>query len=187
LFRDWSEPGSYQDVPAQEPFSDSLATHLKLGYYASVSFINAQIGKLLNKLQELGLDENTIIVLWGDHGFKLGEFGQWSKHSTTELDTRVPLIIKVPGAKVKGASVDGIVDLVDLFPTLCDLAHIPLPEPSSDGTSFADLVLSYEGVGKKSAYSTIIHEGMQGHSLRSDQFRFSAWYAKYSINEPSAV
>jgi len=187
LFREWSEPGSYLNVPKQEPFPDSLSTHLKLAYYASITFIDAQIGQLLHNLERLGLAENTIVVLWGDHGFKLGEYGRWSKHSTMEIDTKVPLILSVPGARENRNRVDGILELVDLFPTLCDLAQIPYPDQPSDGKSFANFITNPQVVGKESAYSTIIHEGRQSHSLRSNQYRFSAWYDHDHPTEPLAI
>jgi len=175
LFRSWSEPGSYADVSEEEPFVDSLSIRLKLGYYACVSFIDAQIGQLLNELEKLEMRDNTIVVLWGDHGYKLGEYGRWSKHSTMELDTRVPLIVSVSGTSYSGNEISGIVESVDVYPTLSELAGLPLPQQESDGKSFAGFVDSPDSVGKDHAYSTIIHDGFQAHSLRTNRFRFTAW------------
>jgi len=176
IFRDWSEPGSYYDTPDNEPFSDSLSLHLLHGYYACVSFIDAQVGRLVNELETLGMAQNTIIVLWGDHGFKLGEYSRWSKHSTMDIDTRVPLVVAVPWAGVKSTKVEGIVELVDLYPTLCELAGLSQPEQKHDGTSFARFTHSPNDVGKNYAYSTIIHDGMQGHSLKTSHYRFTTWF-----------
>lgn len=176
LFRSWSEPGSYLDVPKEEPFVDSLSAQLKMGYYACVSFIDEQLGQLLGQLETLGLQDNTIIVLWGDHGFKLGEYGRWSKHSTMEIDTRVPLILSVPGL-AGGQEVNSIVELVDIYPTLCELAGLSLPSQKTDGQSFARLMASTDSDSAEHAYaySTIVHDSMQAHSLRNQNFRFTAW------------
>ena len=176
IFRSWSEPGSYLDISEDEPYSDSLSTHLKLGYYACISFIDAQVGQLLDQLETLGIRDNTIVVLWGDHGFKLGEYGRWSKHSTVEVDTRVPLVISAPGVSNSGIKINEIVELVDLYPTLSELAGLPLPRQAMDGKSFTNLLASTGPVEKDHAYSTIVHDGFQAHSLRTHRFRFTAWY-----------
>ena len=97
-------------------------------YYASVSYTDAQIGRLLKALDELGLSENTIIVLWGDHGWKLGEHNSWCKQSNYEIDTRVPLIISRAGVKAKGKSSNALTEFVDIYPTLCDMSGIKIPD-----------------------------------------------------------
>src|SRR5690606_7545354 len=106
---------------------DDLARNLIQGYYASVSMVDAQVGKLLDALEKSGLRENTIVVLWGDHGYKLGEYGTWCKHSNAELDTRSPLIISDPDHR-KGNKTSSVVELLDIYPTLCDLAGLSGPD-----------------------------------------------------------
>src|SRR5699024_533566 len=106
---------------------DELSRNLLHGYYASVSMIDTQVGRLLKALENNGLTDNTIVVLWGDHGWKLGEYGTWAKHSNTELDTRVPLIISDPNYQNVGHT-KSLAELLDIYPTLCELAGIPLPK-----------------------------------------------------------
>ncbi|HJN90515.1 MAG TPA: sulfatase [Verrucomicrobiota bacterium] len=108
--------------------SDTLARRLMHAYYASISYVDAQIGRLLMALDEEGLAENTIIVLWSDHGWKLGEHNGWGKMSNYEIDTRVPFIIVAPGLETAGQTTDTPVELLDVFPTLCDLAGIDTPD-----------------------------------------------------------
>ena len=99
---------------------------MKHGYLACVSYVYHLIGEVLNELEETGLAENTIVVLWGDHGWHLGEHDFWGKHNTMHLALRVPLIIKLPNQKI-GVSTDAIVESTDVFPTLCELANIDIP------------------------------------------------------------
>ena len=110
-----------------KPVSDELAQRLIHGYHASVSYVDAQVGLVLDQLETLGLAENTIVVLMGDHGYSLGEHGLWCKHSTFDVATKTPLIIKSPGMP-KGNVVDGLVEFIDIFPTLTQLAGIGTPE-----------------------------------------------------------
>ncbi len=110
-----------------DPIPREMERTLVHGYYACVSYVDAQIGKLVSALKDKGMYENTIIVIWGDHGFKLGEFGEWAKHTNLEMDARVPLIIRTPGHFRKGSKTDALVELVDIFPSLCDLAGLPVP------------------------------------------------------------
>ena len=103
-------------------------------------------------LTELGLDQSTIVVVWVDHGWKLGEHGSWCKPTNYDIDTRVPLLVAVPGQAVKGVRCDGLVELVDLYPTLCDLAGIPIPG-NMEGTSFARLLVDPKQPWKDAAFS----------------------------------
>ena len=123
-----------------EDFDDEAHVRKILhGYYAATSYVDAQIGKVLDALDETGLAENTIVVLWGDHGFHLGENGIWGKHSLHEQSLRSPLIVRVPGMPRPGEMADGIVASVDIYPTLMELANLPMPE-HLDGQSFAAML-----------------------------------------------
>lgn len=165
MFRTWSEPGSYQDISMQEPYPDSLARRLKHGYAACVSFIDAQIGKLLDELDRLELREHTIVVIWGDHGWKLGEYGRWSKHSNMEIDTRVPLIINIPGQEAK--TVSHIAETIDLYPTLARLAGQKIPS----GLEGEDLF----NKNRNYALSQITRDSIIGYSVRTPEFRYIEW------------
>src|SRR5207244_1624555 len=112
----------YEGTPLEGPIGEPLARRLIHGYYACISHVDAQVGRLLDELDRLGLADNTIVVLWGDHGFHLGEQGHWGKATNFEVGTRVPLIVRAPGIKAAGSRCDRLVELVDLYPTLCDLA-----------------------------------------------------------------
>ena len=123
---EWGELRHYRGVPAAGPVSDDMARSLIRGYRASVSFMDAQVGRLLDALDRLGLAENTIVVLWGDHGWQLGEHGMWCKHTNFEVATRTPLLVIAPGGK-PGRSCGRLVEFVDIYPTLCDLCGVPRP------------------------------------------------------------
>lgn len=166
IFRKWSEPGSYSGVKQSEPFSDSLAIHLKHGYLACVSYIDAQINRIVKTLDKLNLKEKTIIVIWGDHGYKLGEYGRWSKHSNLDIDTRVPLIISAPKQRRKKES--KIVELIDIYPTLVNLAGLP-QAPLASG------VCLLSNNDKGFAISQIEHESFTGYSIRTKQYRYVVW------------
>lgn len=134
-FHNFGELRAYHGVPPKGPVSDSLALELIHGYYACVSYTDAQIGKVLDALEELGLAENTIVILWGDHGWNLGDHMMWCKHCNFESSLHVPLMVKVPG-KTNGQRSEDITEYVDIHPSLCELAGLPLPE-HLDGRSFA--------------------------------------------------
>ena len=114
-------------IPKFGPIGDELSKTLLHAYYASVSYVDALIGKLLQTLEETGVADNTVVVVWGDHGWHLGEMGIWGKATNYEISARVPLIIRTPGMNAKGKSSNALVELLDLYPTLCDLAGLPKP------------------------------------------------------------
>jgi len=134
----FGELRSYSGVPKQGPVTDEMALELIHGYYACVSYTDAQIGLILDALEELELEESTIVILWGDHGWNLREHGLWCKHCNYETSLHTPLILKVPGTK-QVKSTKEIVEYVDIYPTLCELAGLELPE-HLQGTSFKDLL-----------------------------------------------
>ncbi len=126
-------------IPKKGPIGPELAKTLLHGYYACVSYVDAQIGLMLDALDEAGIRENTVIVVWGDHGWHLGDMGIWGKATNYEIATRVPLLISTPQMKARGQGTNALVELVDIYPTLCDLAKLPKPE-SLAGKSFSPLL-----------------------------------------------
>ena len=138
-------------IPKDGPIPDDLARTLKHAYLASTSYVDAQIGLLLDELDAAGLTENTIVVVWGDHGWHLGDLGVWGKATNYEIATRVPLIVRVPG-QTGGESTDALVELVDLFPTLCELTGVPTPD-DREGTSFVPLLDDPNRPWKTAAFS----------------------------------
>jgi arylsulfatase A-like enzyme len=139
---------SYASVPPKGPVTEEMAKKLIHGYYACVSYVDAQIGRVLEEFENLGLAENTIVVLWGDHGWNLGDHMLWCKHCTFESSLHVPLIIKVPG-KTNGTKTQSITEYIDIYPSLCDLAGIEKPS-QLEGESFVPLI---EGRQRKKDYA----------------------------------
>lgn len=171
---------SYTDIPELTDFSDIFNKNLPddkqkeliHGYQACVSFIDAQVGRIMHELQELGLDKNTVVVLWGDHGWHLGDHGMWCKHSNFEQATRVPLIFKVPeGNKVEYAHP---VEFVDVFPTLCDLSGLEVPK-HLHGKSLAPAMSNPEIKIKDFAVSQFPRGKRMGYSIRTDRYRLTVW------------
>ncbi len=168
------EIGKYTDIGKR--ISDKQGLTLIHGYYACVSFIDDQIGKVLRELKRLGLAENTIVVLCGDHGWKLGDYGKWGKFSNFEIDTRTPLIIKVPNMPKAGIATNRIVELLDIFPTLCDINGLSLPANSLQGRNFTKLLNDPNAKWNGRAFSQQIRNNfIMGYSLRTDRFRFTIW------------
>jgi iduronate 2-sulfatase len=163
--------------PAQGKLPDSLARLLKHGYYACVSFIDAQVGRLLEELDRSGLRENTVIVLFGDHGWKLGEHHSWGKQTNYEIDTRSPLIISTPGHMRRPLETTALVELVDIHPTLCELAGLP-PPSRLEGTSLVPLLDNPDLPWKTAAFSQFPRGFMgriMGRSVRTDRYRYVEW------------
>jgi iduronate 2-sulfatase len=188
---DWGELRTYVGMPKNGPLSEKQAREAKHGYYAAVSYADAQIGRVLNELDKLGLRDNTVVVLWGDHGWQLGEHGFWCKHTNFEIATRIPLIVSVPKQRSAGKSTDALVETVDVYPTLVELCGLPLPE-GLEGTSVAPLIQDPKRPWKKAAFSqyprNIPEVGRSmGYSMRTDRFRLTQWavpekqYVKYEL------
>lgn len=155
-FHNFGELRHYSGVPATGPVSDELADTLIHGYYACVSYTDAQIGKILKELNTLGLAENTIVILWGDHGWNLGDHMLWCKHCNFESSLHVPLMVKVPG-KTSGQRSSHITEYIDIYPSLCELAGLPLPA-HLDGESF---VPSLNGDNQEKEYAiSKFHSGV---------------------------
>ena len=140
------------DIPKSGPINKSLSRKLLHAYYACVSYVDAQIGRVIASLEKNKVRENTIIVVWGDHGWHLGEYGIWGKATNYEIATRVPLIISTPSMPQKGTSSDSLVELIDIYPTLCDLANIPQPDHLA-GKSLLPVLRDPSAVVKRLAMS----------------------------------
>ena len=139
-------------IPKKGPIGPELAKTLLHGYYACVSYVDAQIGMMLEALDEAGIRDDTLIVVWGDHGWHLGDMGIWGKATNYEIATRVPLIVWTPEMKARGESTGALVELVDIYPTLCDLAGLPKPSHLA-GKSFVPLLDEPKRKWKKLAVS----------------------------------
>ena len=160
---------SYSGIPAKGPVSDEAARKLIHGYYACVSYTDAQIGKLLAELDRLKLADNTIVVLWGDHGWNLGEHTLWCKHSCYETSMRIPLIVRAPGIN-GGQRRSNLMETVDLYPTLCELTGLPLPK-HLQGRSFAAFLKDPSSEWKSAA----VGRYKNGDTIRTDSFRFTEY------------
>ena len=187
---DFGELRVYDGTPKRGPVDDALARRLIHGYNACVSYTDAQIGLILDELDRLRLAENTIVVLWGDHGWKLGEHGSWCKHTNFELDANAPLVVRAPGMKAPGKTTGALVEFVDIYPTLCELAGLPVPE-TLEGTGFAPLLDTPERPWKSAAMSQYPRyhnrKPLMGYSMRTDRYRFTLWQNRNDASDVVAV
>jgi arylsulfatase A-like enzyme len=165
----WGELRAYAGVPPKGPLSDDMAKELIHGYYACVSYTDANVGRLLDELDHLGLADNTIVVLWGDHGWNLGEHTLWCKHCCFETSMHAPLIVKAPGIE-GGKKTGGLTEFIDIYPSLCELAGLPLPE-HLQGRSFVPLMKNPEQKWKAAAFGRF----RNGDTIRTDQYRFTEY------------
>jgi len=139
-------------IPKSGPIPDDMARNLIHGYMACASYVDAQVGRIIDELERLGLRENTIIMLWGDHGWHLGEHALWGKATNFEVATRSPLIVSSPGMGTAGKSSNAHVELLDMYPTLCELAGLPVPK-HVEGTSLVPLLRNPNRPWKSAAFS----------------------------------
>lgn len=169
--------------PQSGSLTEEQRRRLKHGYYAAVSFIDSLVGKLLGELESLGMTDNTIVVLWSDHGWKLGEHNSWCKQTNYEIDTRVPLIIRMPGAAGNGSRCDALVELVDLYPTLCQLTDLSIDD-SLEGTSLAPLLSDPRFQWNEAAFSQFKRQSgdvpLMGYAMRTENHRFIEWQNRRS-------
>jgi iduronate 2-sulfatase len=175
----WGELRQYRDMPAAGPVTDEQARALIHGYYAAVSYMDAQLGRVLDAVDELGLANNTVIVLWGDHGWHLGDHGQWCKHTNYEEAARIPLLVSAPAGNDTagfgaGTKTHALVENVDLYPTLCELAGLPAPS-GLDGTSFAALLRSSSAPAKDHIIHVYPRGEMIGRAIRTQRHRLVEW------------
>jgi arylsulfatase A-like enzyme len=161
-------------MPKNGPIPDETARTLRHAYFACVSFVDAQIGKVLDELQRLGLEDDTIIVLWGDHGYLLNDHGIFGKHNHFEEALHAPLIIVTPDNN-QAPEVGGPVEFVDVYPTLCQLAGLSIPE-GIEGLSQVNALQSGRS-NRKTAYSVYGDPRSTGsRSIRTDQYRYIEWF-----------
>ena len=137
-FHNYGELRNYENIPKKGDLPEDLAKELIHGYYSCVSYVDAQIGLVLDELKRLELDDDTIVILWGDHGWNLGDHKLWCKHITFETALRTPLMIKVPG-KTNGEKTDAMTEFIDIYPSLAELAGIEVPN-SVEGKSFVPIL-----------------------------------------------
>jgi arylsulfatase A-like enzyme len=170
----------YTGIPLKGPIPDEKQLELIHGYYATVAFVDAQVGRMLDAVDAAGVGDNTIIVLWGDHGFHLGDHGIFCKHTNYEQATRAPLIISAPGMP-EGVKTDSPTEFLDIFPTLCSLAGLSTPS-DLDGVSLAPLMDGSKSSVREFARSQYPrkHEGkhLMGYAYRSERYRYVEWIQK---------
>lgn len=161
--------GMYGDTPDKGPIPDDLARKLIHGYYACVTYTDTQINKLLDALKTTGLAENTIVILWGDHGWHLGEHTLWCKHANFDRTMNAPLMVSVPWI-TGGKQTRGITEFIDIYPSLCELAGLPLPG-HLDGTSFVSELMNPDNRFKEFAYCRYHY----GESIITDRYIYTEW------------
>ena len=146
----------------------------KQAYYATISFVDAQVGRLLDALDRLKLADNTIVVFWSDHGYHEGEHGLWMKQSLWEGSARVPLLIHAPGAKGNGGVSPRTVEFVDVYPTLADLAGLTPPKNLA-GASLKPLLENPSAPWTKPAFTQVWRGTFPGHTVRTERWRYTEW------------
>lgn len=178
----FNPPDDHNDIPQPAAqirplnygLSDEQCRQCTQAYFASISLMDAQVGRLLDALDRLKLTERTIVVLWGDHGYLLGEHGQWMKQSLFEESARVPLIIAAPGSKGNGQASPRIVETVDIYPTLADLAGVAAPN-DLPGVSLRPLLNDPQRAWDRPAYTQVQRNGFPGRSVRTQRWRYTEW------------
>lgn len=172
------EISNYKPVPEQRDaeYSEDLKRKLIHGYYASTSFVDAQIGRVINELDRLQLDDDTIVVLWGDHGFHLGDLGIWAKHTNYEQANRIPILISAPGVTRPGSVTRQPAESVDVFPTLAELAGLPVPTGPQpiDGVSLVPVLRNPDTRVRDHAYHAYPKKKM-GRAIRTERHRLVEW------------
>ena len=180
-FTRWQELRGYADIPREGPLPPGKARELIHGYYAATSYMDAQLGRVMDELATLELDDRTVVILFGDHGWHLGEQEQWAKTTNMELDAKAPMILHVPGMTSGGRSSDRIVELVDVYPTLCEACGVEAPS-GLEGTSMLPLLDDPDRPWKSAAFNQLPRPyladsdwELMGYSIRTDRHRYTEW------------
>jgi arylsulfatase A-like enzyme len=174
---------AYHEIPKSGPVPKDTARKLVHGYYAAVSYMDAQLGRVLDALKEQGFADDTVVILWGDHGWHLGDHGMWCKHTNYERATRAALLMSAPGRKAAGKSTDALVEFVDIYPTLAEVCGLPRPD-GVEGHSFAPLLDDPKKPWKAAAFSQYPRGGgpgvgpLMGYAVRTDRYRYVEWRKK---------
>ena len=178
----WGEVRQYTGMPERGPLDLEQARTLIHGYYAATSFVDAQIGRVLEELHDLGLDRQTIVVLWGDHGWHLGDHGMWSKHTNYEEANRIPLLISAPGVTRGGKRTQSLAETIDLYPTLCELAGLPQPDlpQKLEGTSLVPVLKRPSRELKDAVFQVFPRNRpgdgqILGRAVRTGRYRMVEW------------
>lgn len=174
-WHDWGELRQYAGIPASAPVPDSIDFKLVHGYYAGISYVDAQIGLLLGEVDRLGLLENTIVVLWGDHGWSLGEHGLWCKHSPFNVAVQAPLLVRVPDLR-GGEQISALVEFVDLYPSLVEMAGLQQPA-HLQGQSFVRLIEDPDLPGK----GAVFPRWLDAESIRTERFLYTEWLTEDGV------
>ncbi len=164
---------NYSDMPSKGAIDESTTRHLIHGYYAATSYADAQIGKVLAALDRLGLADNTIVALWGDHGWHLGDHGMWCKHTNYEQAARIPVVVAPPGS-TRGFASTAMIETVDLYPTLCELAGLPIPD-TIDGRSFANVIRQSSASARDYVTHVYPRGNRLGRAIRNPRYRMVEW------------
>lgn len=167
-----------EEIDGEASIDRKQSQRLTHAYYACVSFLDAQIGRVLAALEELNLSESTAVVIWSDHGFHLGDQGRWAKHTQFEQAMHSPLIVRLPGHQITTGQTEAIVESIDIYPTLCEFTGLPIPE-FVEGASFVPVVKG-ESKGKEAAFSQIRpvnrkQQNLMAYSIRTKGFRYIEW------------
>jgi iduronate 2-sulfatase len=179
-YHEHRELGGYKDVPKDEKFGAEQARHLRHGYYACVSYADAQVGRLLDALERFDLEENTIVIFWGDHGYSLGEAERWCKGTNFEVDTRTPLMFRFPGMPEPGVFTEALMEYVDIYPTVVELAGLP-PARDLDGQSLVPILNDPSQEGRPFVLSQFARPfkpslpEVMGYSVRTHTHRYTRW------------
>jgi iduronate 2-sulfatase len=173
-FPELSVPRRNADLFIGRDATPEQAREMTRAYWASTSFMDAQVGRVLDALERLGLSDNTVVVFWGDHGYHLGEKGKWSKaYSLFEVGTRVPLVVAVPGGRAQATARH--VELLDLYPTLADLCGLPRPPADIRGRSLAPLLKNPRARWDDTAHTVTLFQNKLGRAVRTARFRYAEW------------
>ncbi len=170
----WGELRQYSDIHETGPLSADQQRQLIHGYYAAVSYMDAQLGRVLDALDQTDLARNTILVLWGDHGWHLGDHGMWCKHTNYEHAARIPLIVVAPGVARPDVKTAALAETVDIYPTLCELAGLPAPQ-GLDGASFSAALKDPAAATKDAILHVYPRSQLLGRAVRTDRYRLVEW------------